>query len=363
MGLPFKVLAFDHVHLYVGNAKQAAYYYQKLYGFEPFAYSGLETGQKEYASYALRQKRAIFVVSAPLWADSPMNEFLTRHGDAVRDIAFLVDDVEAAWHYTTSQGAKSVREPEISSDDNGSVKIAAIETYGDTIHTFIDRKEYKGLFLPGYEAYESPIATKPTGLIHIDHIVGNQPDDQMEPMVEYYQKVFGFHRFWTVDDQDVATEHSSLRSVVVANDNEIIKMPINEPADGIKKSQIKEYVEFNSGAGVQHIAMTTQDIVKTVTQLVENGVEFLQVPDTYYDELTARVGEIDEEIKDLRPLGVLVDRDDKGYLLQLFTKPVEDRPTLFLEIIQRKGSNGFGKGNFKALFESIEREQEKRGTL
>ena len=361
--MSFKINGFDHVHFYVGNAKQAAYYYQKQFGFDPIAYSGLETGNRESASYVLRQGKVVFVLSTPLTSQNRINEFLTLHGDAVRDIAFDVDDARAAWSYTTGNGAISVQEPKVTEDSYGKIIRASVKTYGNTIHSFIERKDYSGIFLPGYEPFQSVLKTNPVGLKHIDHIVGNQPDDEMERTVNFYQNAFNFHRFWSADDKDISTEYSSLRSIVVANDNEKIKMPINEPAEGKKISQIQEYIDFNAGAGVQHIALSTQNIVETVAELKENGAEFLPIPDSYYEELPSRVGEIDENIDELRKLGILVDRDEKGYMLQLFTKPVEDRPTLFLEIIQRKGSNSFGKGNFKALFESIEREQEKRGNL
>jgi 4-hydroxyphenylpyruvate dioxygenase len=363
MALPFTITGFDHVRFYVGNAKQASYYYQTLYGFEPVAFSGLETGQRDSVQYWLKQRHINFIIESPLQEDSPINVFLSKHGDAVRDIAFTVDDAVAAWEYTTQKGAESAFEPTEIKDDNGKIVMAAVKTYGDTIHTFIQRSAYKSDFLPGFAPYRAQIPTYPTGLIHIDHIVGNQPEDEMERVVLFYQNVFDFHRFWSADDKDISTEYSSLRSIVVANDNEVVKMPINEPAEGLKKSQIQEYIDFNAGAGVQHIAVSTQNIVDTVSRLIRNGVEFLDIPNSYYDSLAERVGDIDEDIENLRKLGILVDRDEKGYMLQLFTRPVEDRPTLFLEVIQRKGSNSFGKGNFKALFESIEREQARRGNL
>jgi 4-hydroxyphenylpyruvate dioxygenase len=363
MAKGFAIKGFDHVHYWVGNAKQAAHYYQSLFGFEPIAYSGLETGQRQTASYVLRQNKITLVFSTPLISDHPMQKFLAAHGDSVRDIAFSVDDVDAAFTEVCANGADPVAEPEVRKNEFGEVKMAAVRAYGDTIHTFIDRSAYRGIFLPGYEAFTPIIPTYPVGLVHIDHIVGNQPENEMERVVNYYQSSFGFHRFWTVDDEDISTEYSSLRSIVVANENEIIKMPINEPAPGLRKSQIQEYIDFNAGAGVQHIAMSTRDIVATIRQLRHNGVSFLPTPDSYYDTLPERTGNIDESIVHLRQLGILVDRDADGYMLQIFTKPVEDRPTLFLEVIQRKGSNSFGKGNFKALFESIEREQHKRGNL
>ncbi len=363
MSAPFKLLGFDHARFTVGNALQAAHYYQSVFGFELTARRGLEQGDRDRASYVLRQNDVVFVLECPYHRDSVLNEWLVRHGDGVSDIAFRVDDAEAAWRHTTGRGAKSVMEPTTKEDENGRVVLAAIETYGDVTHTFVQRNEYTGEFLPGYAPAKSRLEVKPVGLEMIDHVVGNQPDNEMEDVVRFYENIFGFQRLWTVDDKDISTEYTALRSVVVSTEDEVVKMPINEPAQGMKKSQIEEYVEFNSGAGVQHIAMTTSDIVRTIDALVANGTEFLYVPDAYYDTLGERVGEIDEDLDTLRKMGILVDRDDRGYLLQLFTKPVQDRPTLFFEIIQRKKARSFGKGNFKALFESIEREQERRGTL
>ena len=363
MSLPFEINGTDYIHLVVGNAKQATHFYQTQFGFEPVAYSGLETGEREKVSYVLRQNKITLVLTSPLKADSPLNEHLGKHGDGVIDVAFRVDDARAAWKYATEKGAPSVQDPVEQSDQHGTVVMAAIGTYGDTIHTFVERAAYKGTFLPGYEAYQSRLATHPAGLNFVDHFVGNQPENQMNVIADWYQEKLGFKRFWTADDKDISTEFTSLRSVVVANDNERIKMPINRPAAGLRKSQIEEFVEYYSGPGVQHIALDSKDIIKTVSQLTANGVEFLETPMTYYEELPGRVGKIDEDIKTLSELGILVDRDEFGYMLQIFTKPVQDRPTLFYEIIQRKGSKSFGKGNFKALFESIEREQEKRGNL
>lgn len=363
MKSPFELIGFDHVRFVVGNAKQAAHYYQSVFGFELVAFKGLETGDKEKVSYVLRQGDVVFVLESPLGPESWMNDHLRMHGDGVNDIAFEVNDAGKAWEYTTSRGAKSVMEPMTFEDGGGKAVLSSIHTYGDTIHTFVERKNFGGLHLPGYEPAESGINVKPVGLGYIDHIVGNQPDGEMEPVTRFYEDVFGFHRLWTVDDKDISTEHTALRSIVVESENTRVKMPLNEPAEGLGKSQIQEYVEFYSGAGVQHIAITSDDIITTIRKLVQNGCEFLYVPDTYYDTLTDRVGEIDEGVAALRELGILVDRDDDGYLLQLFTKPVQDRPTLFLEVIQRKGAKSFGKGNFKALFEAIEREQARRGTL
>jgi len=363
MSAPFKLLGFDHARFTVGNALQSAHYYETVFGFDRVAYRGLEQGNRDRASYALRQNDVVFVLESPYHGDSPLNNWLVRHGDGVRDIAFRVDDAEAAWKHTVGLGAKSALEPREHKDEGGRVVLSAIETYGDVTHTFVQRENYDGPFLPGYDPAQSRTGGQHVGLETIDHVVGNQPEHEMENVVQFYENIFGFQRLWTVDDKDISTEYTSLRSVVVSTEDEAVKMPINEPAEGVKKSQIEEYVEFNAGAGVQHIAMSTSNIVDTIKALVANGADFLYVPDTYYDTLGERVGTIDEDIETLRSLGILVDRDDRGYLLQLFTRPVQDRPTLFFEIIQRKQARSFGKGNFKALFESIEREQERRGTL
>jgi 4-hydroxyphenylpyruvate dioxygenase len=353
----------DHVSLIVGNAKQAAAYYQDYYGFQLIAYKGLETGCRDYTAYVLKQGKITLVLETPLNQNHPHNDHLRKHGDAVRDIAFGVEDAKAAWEFTTSRGAESVMEPLTIEDENGKAVLATIRTYGDTLHTFVERQNFKGTFLPGYKEAGSNKSVESCGLKFIDHCVGNQGENEMNPVADWYEKIFDFHRIWTVDDKDVSTQYTSLRSVVVANENEYIKMPINEPAEGLKKSQIQEYVEFNHGAGVQHLAFYTEDIIETVKDLVSRGVEFLKIPDSYYDQLLSRVGDIDEDVEVLRKYGILVDRDDLGYMLQLFTKPVQDRPTLFYEIIERKGARSFGKGNFKALFESIEDEQARRGNL
>jgi 4-hydroxyphenylpyruvate dioxygenase len=350
-----------HVEYWVGNAKQAVYYYRRAFGFSEFAYAGLETGQRDRTSYALRQSKINFVLTTPLGADGPINEHLARHGDGVRDIAFEVADADRAYDEALKRGAKSAFEPHDLSDENGTVRRAAIRTWGDTIHSFISFKDYSGPFLPGYMARD--VAGESTGLLRIDHIVGNVELGKMNEWADFYANVLGFQRYISFDDKDISTEYSALMSIVMSDDSYAIKFPINEPAEGRKKSQIQEYLDFYGGAGVQHVAMITTDIIDTVTRLRSNGVEFLEVPQSYYDELPARVGEIDEAIDVIGGLGILVDRDDEGYLLQLFSKPVEDRPTLFYEIIQRKGCRGFGKGNFKALFESIEREQARRGNL
>ena len=359
----YKINSFDHCELYVSNAKQAAHYYQSALGFQPIAYQGLETGNRKKVSYVMKQNQIRFVLSSPLIPGTEIGHHIDKHGDGVKDISFCVDNTENAWHETTGRGAQSVSEPKMIEDEKGEAIIATIKTYGDTTHTFVERKKYNGVFLPGYQVMDVESVAIPTGLIHIDHVVGNQPDGEMEKTCKFYEKVFGWHRFWSVDDKDVSTEFSSLRSTVMANDNEIIKMPINEPADGLKKSQIQEFVEFYEGAGVQHVAMSTRDIISTVKQLKSNGVQLLETPKTYYENLKKRIGDFDEDIDELAELGILLDADENGYMLQIFTKPIQDRPTLFYEIIQRKGSNSFGKGNFKALFESIEKEQALRGNL
>ncbi|GAB4370599.1 MAG: 4-hydroxyphenylpyruvate dioxygenase [Calditrichia bacterium] len=363
MSIPFKILGVDFIELIVNNARQAVHYYQTQYGMEPFAFKGLETGEREKVSYALRQNQIHFVLTAPLTYDSPLNLHLIKHGDGVKDVAFTVDNATKAYEYAVERGAPSALEPVKIRDTNGSVTMAAIRTYGDTIHTFVERKNYRGEFLPGFQPYRSPLKTKSVGLLAVDHFVGNQPESQMQKIVEWYETKLGFHRFWTVDDKDISTEYTALRSIVVADESEVIKMPVNRPAAGLKKSQIEEFVEYYSGPGIQHIALSTKNIVETVSQMSQNGVEFLEVPFSYYEELPDRVGKLEENIEDLAKLGILVDKDEFGYLLQIFTKPVQDRPTLFYEVIQRRGSKSFGKGNFKALFESIEREQARRGNL
>ncbi len=363
MAAPFRILGTDHIAFTVGNAKQAAHYYHSLYGFRVEAYRGLETGDRETTSYVLRQGRVRLVLTAPLVAESPLHERLRLHGDSVQDIAFQVDDARAAFDQTVMRGAEPVQEPKLLRDEFGEALVASIRTYGSTLHSFVERRQYRGAFLPGYETVGAPPPGGQVGLGAVDHVVGNQGAQGMEPIADWYAKVFGFHRMWTVDDKDISTQFSALRSIVVASEDESIRMPINEPAPGLKKSQIQEFVDYNNGPGVQHIAMATDDIIATIRRLRGNGVEFLAAPTSYYDDLTERVGKIDESVRDLADLGILVDRDDSGYLLQLFTRPVEDRPTLFLEVIQRKGARSFGKGNFKALFEAIEREQARRGNL
>tara|TARA_B100001113_G_scaffold351604_1_gene351061 strand:- start:2211 stop:3299 length:1089 start_codon:yes stop_codon:yes gene_type:complete len=358
---PVPLKAVHHVEFYVGNAKQAAYYYRKAFGYDQIAYSGLETGDREKASYVLAQGRIRMVFSTPLNGDNDLAEHIRKHGDGVKDIAFHVDDAEKCYEACIARGAKSAKEPETISDENGSITKASIFTYGETVHSFISHNDYNGPFLPGF--VESKIEGNNVGLKFIDHIVGNVELGKMEHWVNFYADTMGFSQIQEFSDDDISTEYSALMSKVMESDNGRIKFPINEPAEGKRKSQIDEYLEFYEGAGVQHLALLTSDIIKTIGKLKENGVEFLEVPDTYYEDLTERVGAIDEDIEVLRKLKILVDRDDEGYLLQLFTKPVEDRPTVFYEVIQRKGSKGFGVGNFKALFEAIERHQAERGNL
>ena len=354
----------DYVEFYVGNAKQAAHYYMSAFGFQALAYAGPETGVKDRASYAVRQNKLTLVLTTPIRPGNEMADHIYKHGDGVKALALRVDDATSAWTETTKRGAKSYMEPQRLKDGDGEVVLSGIHTYGETVHLFIERKNYKGQFMPGYREWSNP-CYKPadTGLLYVDHCVGNVGWNQMNPWVNFYQEVMGFRNILTFDDKDISTEYSALMSKVMSNGNGFVKFPINEPAEGKKKSQVEEYLEFYNGEGVQHVAMATNDIVNTVTELRNRGVEFLRVPTTYYDDLLDRVGHIDEDLEPLKELGVLVDRDNEGYLLQIFTKPVEDRPTLFFEIIQRKGAKSFGKGNFKALFEAIEREQGERGNL
>lgn len=355
--------AVHHVELFVGNAKQASYYYRHAFGFSLIAYKGPETGCRDYSSYVLQQDRIRLILTSPLYSDHPITQFLSKHGDGVRDIALETSDAKLCYDITTARGAKGIVEPHTIEDESGKVTLSTVATYGDTVHTFIEKKDYRGVFLPQFISRGNDSFAKPVGLIMIDHVVGNTGWNEMERTVEFYNNVFGFSRFVSFDDKDISTEYSALRSTVVSTQNKWIKFPINEPAEGKRKSQIEEYIQFNNGPGVQHIAMLTDDIVSTITKMKNHGVEFLSVPSNYYDDLLDRVGPISEDMRTLAGLGILVDRDDKGYMLQLFTKPVEDRPTLFYEIIQRKGAESFGKGNFKSLFESIEREQALRGNL
>lgn len=353
----------DYIEIYCGNAKQSSYFYRTAFGFQLVAYAGPETGLRDRASYVLQQGKIRLVLTTPLRPNNDMTDHIAKHGDGVKVLALWVDDARAAWEATTQRGAVSTQEPTVLHDDSGEVIVASIKTYGDTIHTFVERKNYSGAFLPGYQAADDGYTTEPVGLIHVDHCVGNVELGQMDSWVKFYEDVMGFKLLLTFDDKDISTEYSALMSKVVSNGSGYIKFPINEPASGKKKSQIEEYIEFYNGPGVQHIAVATNDILHTISELRRRGVQFLHVPETYYLDLLDRVGAIDEDIDALRKLNILVDRDDEGYLLQIFTKPVEDRPTMFFEIIQRRGAKSFGKGNFKALFESIEREQALRGNL
>jgi 4-hydroxyphenylpyruvate dioxygenase len=353
----------DFIELWVGNAKQAAHYYKTAFGFQSLAYAGPETGLKDRASYVLIQDKMRLVLTSPLKSDSPIAEHHRKHGDGVKYLALWVDDAYDAFEKTTSRGGVATLQPTTLTDANGEIRMCGIKTYGEVEHLFIERKNYKGVFMPGFREWKSDYNPEPTGLLYVDHCVGNVGWNQMNPWVKFYEDVMGFKNILSFDDNDISTEYSALMSKVMSNGNGYVKFPINEPAEGKKKSQVEEYLDFYEGEGVQHIAIATKDIVTTIRQLMARGVEFLQVPKSYYDDLMDRVGKIDEDIEPLKELGILVDRDDEGYLLQLFTKPVEDRPTMFFEIIQRKGAKSFGKGNFKALFEALEREQENRGNL
>ena len=362
------LLGTDYVEFYVGNAKQAAYYYKSAFGFQSYAYKGLETGSRDVVSYVLNQDKIRIVLTTPLNSKSVINDHIVKHGDGVKVIALWVDDAIKSWQETTSRGAKSFMEPTIEKDEHGEVVRSGIYTYGETVHIFVERKNYKGVFLPGFEKWESDFNPKPVGLKFIDHMVGNVGWNEMNKWVKFYEDVMGFVNFLSFDDKQITTEYSALMSKVMSNGNGRIKFPINEPAEGKKKSQIEEYLDFYEGPGAQHIAVATDDIIATVTQLRERGVEFLSIPpQEYYDAVPLRLEEHNHELKEdiekLKSLGILIDADEEGYLLQIFTRPVEDRPTLFFEIIQRMGARGFGAGNFKALFEAIEREQAKRGTL
>jgi 4-hydroxyphenylpyruvate dioxygenase len=359
----FPINGTDFIEFYVGNAKQASLFYRTVFGFALEAYRGPETGVRDRASYLLTQNKLRFIFTTPLTSRSPIAEHVQKHGDGVKDIAFWVDDAREAYRKAIERGAESAQAPNVLRDDAGEVVMAAIKTYGDTIHSIVERRNYNGLFLPGFKRIESPYIPTSTGLQYVDHCVGNVELGKMNHWVEFYSRVLGFFNLLSFDDKDISTEYSALMSKVMSNGNGRIKFPINEPASGKKKSQIDEYLEFYGGPGVQHVAIATNDIVETVSQLKSRGLEFLHIPSNYYDTVLQRVGKIDEDIDPLRELGILVDRDDEGYLLQIFTKPVQDRPTLFYEIIQRKGAKSFGKGNFKALFEAIEREQALRGNL
>ena len=361
MDNPLKLKRVHHVEFWVGNAKQAAFFYRKTFGFSQVAYRGLETGERDLTSYVLSQNKATFLISTPLHRNHPAAEHIKKHGDGVRDIALEVGDADFAFEEAVRRGAKPFIEPRDLTDEHGTIRHAAVHTYGDTIHSLVSYKDYKGPFLPGFA--ENRIEERQTGILRVDHMVGNVELGKMNEWADFYHNVFGFHRYISFDDKDISTEYSALMSIVMSDDSYSVKFPINEPAPGKRKSQIDEYLEAYGGPGVQHIALQVKDVLYTVDRLQQNGLEFLRVPDSYYEVLRDRVGALEEPMEEIKRLGILVDRDQEGYLLQIFSKPVEDRPTVFFEIIQRKGSRGFGKGNFKALFEALELEQAKRGNL
>lgn len=353
----------DYVEFYVGNAKQAAHFYKTAFGFQSLAYAGPETGMKDKVSYVIRQNKLTFVLTTPLRTGNAVADHIYKHGDGVKVLALKVDDAASAFEETVKRGAKACLEPTVLKDEEGEVVLSGIHTYGDTVHFFVERKNYKGVFMPGFREWRSAYNPAETGLLYVDHCVGNVGWNQMNPWVKFYEDVMGFRNILSFDDKDISTEYSALMSKVMSNGNGYVKFPINEPAEGKKKSQVEEYLDFYNGEGVQHVAIATADIVKTVTELQKRGVEFLTIPSSYYETVLQRVGKIDEDLEPLQKLGILIDRDEEGYLLQIFSKPLEDRPTLFFEIIQRKGARSFGKGNFKALFEALEREQDARGNL
>lgn len=357
------LLGTDYVELYVGNAKQAAHYYKTAFGFQSLAYAGPETGVRDRVSYVLVQDKMRLVLTTALRSDHPISAHHLKHGDGVKVLALWVEDAYDAYEQTMSRGAKSYMEPVTLTDETGEVRMSGIHTYGEVVHIFVERKNYKGVFMPGFEAWKSDYNPAPSGLRYVDHCVGNVGWNQMNPWVKFYEDVMGFRNILSFDDKDISTEYSALMSKVMSNGSGFVKFPINEPAEGKKKSQVEEYLDFYEGEGVQHIAVATNNIIETVTNLKSRGVEFLKIPASYYEHVLERVGQIDEDLKPLSELGILIDRDDEGYLLQIFTKPVEDRPTMFFEIIQRKGAKSFGKGNFKALFEALELEQANRGNL
>lgn len=353
----------DYVEFYVGNAKQAAHFYKSAFGFQSVAYAGPETGMMDIASYVVRQNKLTLVLTSSLRPDTEIAKHVATHGDGVKVIALKVDDARSAWTETTARGGIPFMEPKALTDANGEIVMSGIYTYGETVHLFIERKNYTGPFMPGYREWKSSYNPASTGLMYIDHCVGNVGWNQMNKWVKYYEDVMGFRNILSFDDNDISTEYSALMSKVMSNGNGFVKFPINEPAEGKKKSQVEEYLEFYNGEGCQHLALATNNIIETVTELGHRGIEFLKVPPSYYDSVLTRVGTIDEDLEPLKELGILIDRDDEGYLLQIFSKPIQDRPTVFFEIIQRKGAKSFGKGNFKALFEALEREQELRGNL
>ena len=353
----------DYVEFYVGNAKQAAHFYKTAFGFQSLAYAGPETGVKDKVSYVIRQNKLTFVLTTPLRTDNEIANHIYKHGDGVKILALKVEDATSAWEETTKRGGKSYLTPTTLKDDNGEVVLSGIHTYGETVHLFVERKNYTGPFMPGFREWKSNYNPISTGLLYVDHCVGNVGWNQMNPWVKFYEEVMGFKNILSFDDKDISTEYSALMSKVMSNGNGFVKFPINEPAEGKKKSQVEEYLDFYNGEGVQHVAIATANIIETVTELQKRGIEFLKIPDSYYETVLNRVGKIDEDLKPLSDLGILIDRDNEGYLLQIFSKPLEDRPTLFFEIIQRKGAKSFGKGNFKALFEALEKEQDLRGNL
>lgn len=353
----------DYVEFYVGNAKQAAHFYKTAFGFQSLAYAGPETGIRDRVSYVIRQNKLTFVLTTPLKSDTPIAEHIHKHGDGVKVLALKVEDARSAFEETTKRGGKPYLEPVVLNDDNGEVILSGIHTYGDTVHVFVERKNYSGIFMPGFREWKSAYNPTETGLLYVDHCVGNVGWNQMNVWVKFYEEVMGFRNILSFDDKDISTEYSALMSKVMSNGNGFVKFPINEPAEGKKKSQVEEFLDYYNGEGCQHVAIATNDIVATVSELQKRGVEFLSIPPAYYETVLDRVGKIDEDLEPLQRLGILIDRDDEGYLLQIFSKPLEDRPTLFFEIIQRKGAKSFGKGNFKALFEALEREQEARGNL
>ena len=353
----------DYVEFYVGNAKQAAHFYKTAFGFQSLAYAGPETGVKDKVSYVICQNKLTFVLTTPLRGDNEIADHIYKHGDGVKVLALKVDDATNAWQETTKRGAKSYLAPTTLKDADGEVVLSGIHTYGETVHVFVERNKYKGFFMPGFRKWESNYNPTSTGLLYVDHCVGNVGWYQMNPWVKFYEEVMGFKNILSFDDNDISTEYSALMSKVMSNGNGFVKFPINEPAEGKKKSQVEEYLDFYNGEGVQHVAIATADIVSTVTELQKRGIEFLNIPTSYYETVLERVGKIDEDLAPLQKLGILIDRDEEGYLLQIFSKPLQDRPTLFFEIIQRKGAKSFGKGNFKALFEALEREKDARGNL
>ncbi|MEP7164761.1 MAG: 4-hydroxyphenylpyruvate dioxygenase [Ferruginibacter sp.] len=353
----------DYVEFYVGNAKQAAHFYKAAFGFQSLAYAGPETGVMDRVSYVIRQHKLTFVLTTALRMDTVIADHVNKHGDGVKVLALKVDDASDAWEQTTKRGGRSYMEPVTLKDNDGEVVLSGIHTYGETVHLFVERKNYNGIFMPGFREWKSNFNPESTGLLYVDHCVGNVNWNQMNPWVKFYEEVMGFRNILTFDDKDISTEYSALMSKVMSNGNGYVKFPINEPAEGKKKSQVEEYLDFYNGEGVQHVAIATNDIVKTVTELQGRGIEFLKIPASYYADVLDRVGKIDEDLEPLSKLGILIDRDEEGYLLQIFSKPLQDRPTLFFEIIQRKGAQSFGKGNFKALFEALEREQDARGNL